>query len=276
MKYNWQQADWPTFVYDQSEIEEVARRFDVQLECVRAVLRSFDPATEEGKRLEAMVAEAVCTSAIEGERLNPQDVMSSMKNRLGRNARPVPVRDYRAAGIAAMLLNLREESPALLSEGMLFQWHRLLFEGYPVREAPEITGGYRRERIVVKSADLDAETERFEAPPAGAVPRDMARFVEWFNTADHSGMPTAVRAALAHLYFESIHPFCDGNGRVGRALVSKVVAQQAGSFVMIPFSLKATATRDLAEMVGLGLLVRTGQGPAVRYQIASCSGMPER
>jgi len=75
MKYNWQHAEWPGFTYDRSEIEGAARSFDVQLECVRAVLRSFDTATEEGKRLEAMVAEAVCTSAIEGERLNPRDVL---------------------------------------------------------------------------------------------------------------------------------------------------------------------------------------------------------
>jgi Fic family protein len=365
MDYNWQQPEWPEFIYDRSEIEGAARSFDVQVECVRAVLSSFDTATEEGKRLEAMVAEAVCTSAIEGDRLNPLDVMSSMKNRLGRNSRPVPVRDYRATGIAAMLLNLREESQQPLSEAMLFHWHRLLFEGYPVRECPEIRGGYRRERIFVKSAELDTETVRFEAPPAGAVPCNMARFVDWFNSAGQSGMPTAVRAAIAHLYFESIHPFCDGNGRVGRALVSKVVAQQSGSFVMIPFSVglfehrkgyydalhkasfsmnatrwiqdfagmlvrsikdyeaelqfqirvlcllsgvhrqlnarqakafdrmsregargfvggmsagkyqkiaqtsKATATRDLVEMVELGLLARTGKGPAVRYQIAS-------
>jgi Fic family protein len=365
MNYNWQQPKWPEFTYARSEIEEAARGFDVQLECVLSVLRSFDTATEEGKRLEAMVAEAVCTSAIEGERLDPRDVMSSMKNRLGRNARPVPVRDYRATGIAAMLLNLREESHQPLSEAMLFHWHRLLFEGYPVREAPEITGGYRRESIFVKSADPDADTVRFEGPAAGAVPRTMARFVEWFNAAGPSKMPPVVRAALAHLAFESIHPFCDGNGRVGRALVSKVVAQHAGAFVMIPFSVglfehrtryyealhkasfsmdatrwildfadllvisikdyaaelqfqirilcllsgvkrrlnarqakafdrmaregargfvggmsagkyqkiahtsKATATRDLVEMVELGLLARTGKGPAVGYQIAS-------
>jgi len=263
-----------------------------------------------------------------------------------------------------MLLNLRDERHQPLSEAMLFHWHRLLFEGYPVREAPEVTGGYRRTRIFVKSADPDADTVRFEAPPAGAVPRDMARFVAWFNASGQSGMPSAVRAALTHLYFESIHPFCDGNGRVGRALVSKVVAQQAGAFVMIPFSVglfehrtryyealhqasfsmdatcwiqdftgmlvrsieaygaelqfqirvlcllsgvkgplnarqakvfdrmaregargfaggmsagnyqkivhtsKATATRDLVEMVELGLLARTGKGPSVRYQIA--------
>lgn len=365
MNYNWQRPEWPVFTYDQSQTGDAARMFDIQLERVRAVLGSFDAATEEGKRLEAMIEEAVSTSAIEGERLDPRDVMSSMNNRLGRNAKPVSVRDYRATGIAAMLLQLREESQEPLSEGMLLQWHRLLFENYPVREAPAITGGYRCDRIFIKSANLDDDTVRFEAPPARDVRRHMARFFDWFNAAGQSGIPAVVRAAIAHLYFESIHPFCDGNGRVGRALVSKVVAQHAGAFVMIPFSIglfehrvryydalhkasfsmdatdwifdfadllldsirnyeaelqfqirilcllsgvrsrlnarqnkvfermaregargfaggmsagkylkiastsKATATRDLAFMVELGLLRKTGQGAAVRYQIAS-------
>jgi Fic family protein len=365
MKYNWQKPEWPEFAYNQTEIECASRMFDVQLECVRAVLRSFDIATEDGKRLDAMVAEAVSTSAIEGERLDPQDVMSSMKNRLGQNTKPIPVRDYRASGVAAMLLDLRDEGASPLSEAMLFDWHRLLFENYPVRELPEITGGYRRDCIFVKSANMDADTVRFEAPPAKDVPREMKRFVDWFNATGKSGMPSSVRSAIAHLYFESIHPFCDGNGRLGRALVSKVVAQDSGSFVMIPFSVgllehraryydalheasflldvtlwirdftellidsiknygaelqfqirvmcllsgvrhslngrqikvfermaregargfvggmsagkykkiaatsKATATRDLTDMLDLGILQRTGMGTAVRYQIAS-------
>jgi Fic family protein len=364
MKYNWQSCGWPAFVYDQAAIDDVSRTFDVQLECVRAVLKSFDTATEEGKYLEAMVAEAVSTSAIEGERLNPQDVMSSMKNRLGQNAGLIHVRDYRAAGIAALLLQIRAEGADPLSEAMLFEWHRLLFENYPSREMPEIAGGYRTDRIFVKSANMDAEEVRFEAPPPSDLPHEMKRFIDWFNATGQAGMPAAVRAAIAHLYFESIHPFCDGNGRLGRALVSKVVAQEIGMFVMIPFSVgllehralyydalhkasfsldvtrwiqdftallvdsirnygaelqfqirvmcllagvrqplndrqgkvfqrmaregargfaggmsagkyqkiahtsKATATRDLAEMVELGILQRSGRGAAVRYQIS--------
>jgi Fic family protein len=364
MRYNWQYPDWPNFSYDPAETADAVRRFDLQLARVLAVLRSFDSATEEGKRLEAMVAEAVNTSAIEGERLNPRDVMSSMKNRLGQNNKPVAVRDYRASGVAAMMLKVREEFEEPLTGAMLFDWHRCLFEGYPNCEAPEITGGYRRDRIFIKNADIESDDVRFEGPPAAEVPRHMAGLVEWFNEANQSGMPVVLRAALAHLHFESIHPFCDGNGRVGRALISKVIAQDAGAFVMIPFSVgiferraryyealhaasfsleatrwildfaalltesindyeaelqfqirvvfllsdakrqlnrrqekvfarmaregsrgfvggmsaskyqkiaatsKATATRDLGEMVELGLLRKTGRGPGVRYWIA--------
>ncbi len=365
MKYNWQIPEWPAFAHNRACVEDVVRGFDVQLERTRAVLTSFDTATEHGKRLEAMIAEAVCTSAIEGEHLNAKDVMSSMKNRLGQHTRPVHVRDYRATGIATMLLKLREERCEPLTVAMLHQWHQVLFEDYPVREAPEIVGAYRRSSIFVKSADIDNPAVRFEAPPSGRVACDMTKFVDWFNASGELGMPAVVRSAIAHVYFESIHPFCDGNGRIGRALVSKVVAQQPGPFVMIPFSVglfehrsryydalhrasfsldatdwindfggllvdsirnyeaelqfqirvmfllsgagfrlhvrqqkvfdrmaregargfaggmtaakyqkiastsKATATRDLAAMVALGLLKRTGQGASVRYQIAA-------
>jgi len=364
MLYNWQQKRWPDFTYRLSEIEVAARAFDVQLERVKAVLSAFDVTTEEGKRLEAMVAEAVSTSAIEGEVVNPLDVMSSMKNRLGQNTKQVSVRDYRASGVAAMLLKVREHFDQPLTEAMLWEWHQRLFEGYPVREAPDITGGYRKDSIFVKSADVDQESIRFEAPPSLSIPKEMKRFLIWFNDSEKAGMASAVRAAIGHIYFETLHPFCDGNGRLGRALVSKIVAQHSSAFIMIPFSVglfehrkgyyealhlasftldltdwiltftelltdsirkyeaelrfqirvlclmshampqlnerqikvfdrmaregakgfeggmsagkyqkialtsKATATRDLADMVKCGVLVRHGEGAGVRYEIA--------
>jgi len=290
-------------------------------------------------------------------------VMSSMKNQLGTNKMPVAIRDYRASGVASMMLTLRAEFAKPLSEAMLHSWHRALFEGYPKREAPEVVGGYRRDAIVIKSASLDDDAVRFEGPPARTVPREMKRFVQWFNDSERT-MDVATRSALVHLYFESIHPYCDGNGRLGRALVSKVVAQSGGTFVMIPFSVglheqrakyyealhmasgtldvtewirdcvalltksmqayegelrfqvrvlclinrsrglmnerqnkvfermtregargfvggmsaakyqgiartsKATATRDLSEMVAMGVLCRKGEGAGVRYSIA--------
>jgi Fic family protein len=364
MLYNWQQKRWPAFTYRLSALEEANRDFDVSLERVKAVLSAFDVTTEMGKRLEAMVAEAVSTSAIEGEVLNPQDVMSSMKNRLGQNGKQIPVRDYRASGVAALLFTVRETFDQPLTAGMLREWHQKLFEGYPVREAPEIVGAYRKDAIYVKAADLDKTSIRFEAPPSQAVPSEMARFLKWFNESGETGIHPVIRAAIAHLYFESIHPFCDGNGRLGRALVSKIVAQHSSSFIMVPFSVglfeqrkdyyealhqasftldvidwirtfagllttsirkyedelrfqirvlclmskarphlnerqvkvfdrmtregangfvggmsaskyqkiahtsKATATRDLTEMVKLGVLVRSGEGAGVRYAIA--------
>ncbi len=93
MLYNWQQKRWPAFTYHLPKLEDAVKAFDLQLERVKAVLSAFDVRTEEGKRLEAMVAEAVSTSAIEGEVVSPQDVMSSMKNRLGQNTRQILVRD---------------------------------------------------------------------------------------------------------------------------------------------------------------------------------------
>jgi len=237
MKYNWQFKEWPRLHYNPAGVAGAAREFSIQIERARAVLASFDVSTEEGKKLEAMVAEAVGTSAIEGEKLDPRDVMSSMKNRLGKNQRPAMVRDYRAKGVAAMMLRIRDEFEKPLSETMLHAWHQTLFGEYPVREAPELIGDYRRDAVFIKSSRMDDDEIRFEAPPARAVPREMGRFVRWFNKTETEKTDPAIRAALAHLYFESIHPYCDGNGRLGRALVSKAVAQSAGSFVMIPFSI---------------------------------------
>lgn len=236
MLYNWQQKKWPAFTYRLPELEDAVDAFDLQLERVKAVLSAFDVRTEEGKRLEAMVAEAVSTSAIEGEVVDPQDVMSSMKNRLGQNTKQILVRDYRASGMAALLFQVREQFDQPLTELMLWEWHQKLFDGYPVREAPEIVGGYRKDSIFVKSADVDQPSIRFEAPPSRIVRKEMKRFLKWFNESEKNGMAPVIRAAVAHLYFETLHPFCDGNGRLGRVLVSKIVAQHSRAFVMIPFS----------------------------------------
>jgi Fic family protein len=168
-----------------------------------------------------MVSESVKTSEIEGEFVSRWDVASSIRRHFGLHADGVT--DARAKGLADIMVSVHRTFADPLTDGMLFQWHRALFE--------ENVQGYRThlEPMQVVSGRIDRPTIHFEAPPSHQIPEEMARFIQWFNMTAPGQSNTIVsgpvRSALAHLYFESIHPFEDGNGRIGRAIAEKALAQ---------------------------------------------------
>lgn len=188
-----------------------------------------------------MVAEAIKTSAIEGEYLEREDVMSSIRNNLNLNNPPVPVKDARARGVARMMIDVRRSYQETLTEDKLFQWHRMLLS--PVEGVPRITVGTWRtheDPMQVISGWPGKVKVHFEAPASKDLPGEMAKFIAWFNrtTPGQPGaiVPGPVRAAVAHIYFESIHPFEDGNGRIGRALAEKALSQDLGRPALISLS----------------------------------------
>jgi Fic family protein len=176
--------------------------------------------------VEAMSTEALTTSEIEGEILNRASVQSSIQRQLG-----LPT-DNRKVGpaehaISEMMIDVYKTFAAPLTQETLFEWHRMLTSG---RTDLSDIGRYRTssEPMQVISGPVGSPTIHFEAPPTGKVPAEMDRFIEWFNnTAPGAVDPLAAlaRAGAAHLYFECIHPFEDGNGRIGRALAEKSLAQ---------------------------------------------------
>ena len=142
------------------------------------------------------------------------------------------------AGIAEMMVDLYRNFAQPLSHDMLFGWHSMIMNG---RRDVESIGAYRKhaDPMQVVSGWIDAPTVHFEAPPSTRVRKEMKRFIDWFNATAPAGkkpLPALTRAGIAHLYFESIHPFEDGNGRIGRAIVEKVVAQSTGKAAMVALS----------------------------------------
>ncbi len=138
-----------------------------------------------------------------------------------------------------MLADLYRQWNDTLDDATLFQWHQWLMQG---RTELRTIGGYRRheEPMQVVSGRIDRPKVHFEAPPSSAVATEMTRFCRWFNDTNSAGktpMPSLARAGLAHLYFESIHPFEDGNGRIGRAIAEKALAQGAGQPSLTALSL---------------------------------------
>ena len=194
--------------------------------------------TRQDILVDVLVREAMKTSAIEGEFISRQDIISSIKWNLGFTSDTQRVNDKRSEGMAELLVLSRTTFDQALSETVLFQWHSLLLKG---AQNVEI-GRWRTHTgpMQVVSGALGKEKIYFEAPPSTRVPTEMARFITWFNATapKQSGMiaDPLIRASIAHLYFESIHPFEDGNGRIGRVIAEKALAQGVGQPVFLSLS----------------------------------------
>ncbi len=225
MTWNWQQDAWPEFAWDPRKLARAEALFTEGAGVVIGLSRRLSADERASLSIELMSHEAVDTSAIEGEPLDRDSVQSSIRRHLGlegdhRRTSPAEV------GIAQMMVDLYEQAAAPLTEATLFNWHRLVTNG---RTDLKDIGQYRThaDPMQIVSGPLHAPKVHFEAPPSAEVPPQMARFWTWLEQSGPQGpkpLPPITRAGIAHLWFESIHPFEDGNGRVGRAISEKVLA----------------------------------------------------
>jgi Fic family protein len=244
MTWNWQLPDWPNFKWDRSQISVAEEQFLLGAGVAIGTVKHLGEDEHNQLLVEVMSGDAVTTSAIEGEVLNRASVQSSILRQLGL-ASPDKRRVMPAEqGIAEMMVDLYRSFSQPLSNEMLFGWHRMMTSG---RKDLADIGRYRtsREPMQVTSGPIGAPTVHLEAPPSKQVPAEMKRFVSWFNgTAPGSRepLPAITRAGTAHLFFESIHPFEDGNGRIGRAVAEKAMMQSFGQPVLV-----ALATTILAH-----------------------------
>src|SRR6516162_6794767 len=229
MTWNWQQPDWPTFRWDRARLEAAEKQFLVSGGMFVGTVRHLGSEERDQLTVDAMSTEALTTSEIEGEILDRASVQSSLRKQLGLAADERRVRPAER-GIAEMMVDLYQSFAKPLSEEMLFRWHRMVMSGS--RNLKDV-GRYRTgaEPMQVVSGPVHEPKVHFEAPPSSRVPSEMARFISWFSrTAPgrEQQLPALTRAGIVHLYFESIHPFEDGNGRIGRAIAEKALAQSIG------------------------------------------------
>lgn len=246
--YNWQQPDWPNFQYDLAAVQDVLFSIAEKTGLINGKLSHLAEASQMEAMINLMVDEAIKTSEIEGEYISRPDVRSSIKNQLGLNQDIVRVHDKRAHGIAELMLDVRHTFNQPLTEDTLFDWHLMLLSASPNQN---LRVGYWRthgEPMQIVSGRHGRRLVHYEAPPSSRVPEEMNHFIHWFNTtapSEHKVIPfPSVRAAIAHLYFESIHPFEDGNGRIGRAIAEKALSQGVGYPVILSLSQAIEADKN--------------------------------
>ena len=248
METIWQQPNWPQFSYQTDILQDTLYRYAAEANALAGRLAGLDSENKSEVLIDLMVIEAIRTSQIEGEHYDQEDVRSSLRNQLGLASVPEHVRDPRANGISALMISTREALHEPLTEKRLFQWHEQLMAEASIRERVPV-GQWRNDEIQILSGPIGKEKVHYVAPPPDMVAAEMAGFINWFNNTAPDGdtvkLPAPVRSAVAHLHFEAIHPFADGNGRIGRALSEIVLSQELGS--PVPLSLSSTLQKRRTE-----------------------------
>jgi Fic family protein len=244
MLWNWQQPDWPKLSWEVGLLGKAESAFLLKAGAYVGLVQHLDQADREQVTIEAMSTEALTTSEIEGEMLDRASVQSSIRRQLGLDAGRRRVRPAER-GVAEMMIDVHRAFVEPLRAETLFRWHRMLLQG---RRDLHDVGRYRTvgDPMQIVSGQVGAPTVHFEAPPAARVPDEMERFLDWFNSTAPEGsgpLPALARAGAAHLYFESIHPFEDGNGRIGRAIAQVSLAQSLGQPTLIALAATVLARR---------------------------------
>jgi Fic family protein len=231
MRWIWQQSDWPDFRYDKLALEHRELEFRLNSERLAGSFDALPIASQEDATIDLMLSEAIKTSAIEGEDLDRESVRSSLLSLITSDTLPANS-DQKAAGAASLLVDIRKNWQKALTHDLLGKWQSLAVPEQ--RYTPILRGAYRNDPspMQIVSGPYGREKVHYQAPPVARVPDEMVKLIEWYNqTSPLSGdktIPGIARAGIAHLWFEVIHPFDDGNGRVGRAIADHALSQSLG------------------------------------------------
>ena len=222
--YIWQRNDWPEFRWDSDALLEPLSRLS-QLHGLLNGRMSMLGFNEKCRSLlSAMTEELISSSEIEGVLLNPNSVRSSIARRLGIEDDGLLVEDHYVEGLVDVMLDAVRNCRKPLTDERLFDWHAALFPFGRSGMLRITVADWRKgeEPMQVVSGAFGHEKVHYEAPPSDAVPAEMERLIEWCNTVNQSPF---IMAAVAHLWFVTIHPFDDGNGRISRTLADMLLAR---------------------------------------------------
>jgi Fic family protein len=226
----WQQPTWPHFTWSDDELAAALRECHVLQGTLLGRAGTVGDDVEAGEELDALLQNVITSSAIEGEQLNVDSVRSSLARRLGVATGAEAPRTPRSEGLAELMFDATHQVDAPLDLTRLFHWHTLLFPpGETILPLRIRVGELRVDApMQVVSGRMDRPVIHFEAPGRSGLEDQLASFLDWFaSSRDDTTLDPLLRAGLAHLWFVTLHPFDDGNGRLTRA-ISDLALGQAG------------------------------------------------
>lgn len=225
VKYIWQRPGWPNFTYDNNKLSALLGKVRFSQGILLGRMSELGFALGEEARAEILVSEAVKTSALEGAVLNLDSVRSSVARQLGLPSAGLPSADRYADGIVEVLLDATTDYNSPLTMARLLGWQAALFPtGFSGLHRIKVGKWRGKEPMRVVSGPVGRETIHFEAPPYEKIGREIRHFLTWWSKS-RGTVDGLVRAGIVHLYFVTIHPFEDGNGRIARALTDMALAQ---------------------------------------------------
>lgn len=223
IEYIYERSGWPNFTFSNDVLASLLAATRHRQGRLLGEMASLGFDLRNEATLTMLTAEVVESSAIEGEKLNPDEVRSSIATRLGLDAGGLPAAGRDVEGIVEMMLDATEHYDEPLSAERLFGWHAALFPAGRSGMRRITVGGWRTGSMQVVSGPVGKERVHFAGPAAARLREEMDRFIDWFNR--KSSDDPVLRAGIAHFWFVTIHPFDDGNGRIARAIADMALAR---------------------------------------------------
>lgn len=227
MAYIHEQRGWPGFIWDDRSLGGPVAAVRHKQGRLLGRMESLGFELRAEASLAVLTSDVVKSSAIEGERLNPEEVRSSIARRLGLDVAGLPKAGRDVEGVVEMMLDATGNFERALTEERLFGWHASLFPTGRSGMRRMGVGAWRAGPMRVVSGPMGRERVHFEAPEADRLEAEMGAFFRWFNAP--AAVDPVLKAAVAHFWFVTIHPFEDGNGRIARAIADMALARADGT-----------------------------------------------
>jgi Fic family protein len=240
-KYIYQYPSWPNFYWNETAIQVSLGKVRYLQGKLLGQMSSLGFVFKEQTHLTNLTLDVLKSSEIEGERLNEDQVRSSIARRLGMDYAGMIPSGRDVEGVVEMMLDATQKCKQPLDEDRLFGWHAALFPSGRSGMYKIVTGRYRDGEMQVVSGPLGKEKVHYQAPPPEVVKKEMDHFLEWFN--NESNMDPVLKVAIAHFWFIIIHPFEDGNGRIARALSDMLLSRSDEA----PFRFYSLSSQILIE-----------------------------
>ncbi len=259
-KYIHELSDWPYFTWDSKALSALLSGVRLRQGLLVGKMQGFGLTSQWTATLKVLTDETIKSSAIEGVVLNPENVRSSLARRLGLDVGGLAIHnDRHVDGVVEMMLDATQKFTKPLTRERLFDWHAHLFPGVRTTLDKFRVGAWRDDTqgpMQVVSGPVGRHKIHYVAPAASRVGSEMGKFLKWFD--DDEQEDPLLKAAIAHLWFVTIHPFEDGNGRIGRAIAEMCLARSDGSTQRF-YSMSSQILEDRKDYYEV--LERTQVGP---------------